>query len=390
LGNFAPRFGISYAPYPTTVVRLNAGIFYESTSTNTWYNPLYNNGAAGTGSYIYGIAGTTSPGICQPSFPNSPQNVPSSCITLQNIYALTPNFKNEYTWNANLQVAQQLAKNDSLTLGYIMTNGRNMQFLRNSNLIKPISTLADGRPVFSTTVSAATRLYPQFNNITLIDTGSNSSYNAMTATYEHRMSGGLLTSASYTWSHAISNTPEGNTYEFSNPIEDPTNPLRDRGNSSINRPNSMTVSLVYQPITHLSNRFLNGAVQGNNIALLANMSSGDEQTITTSSKINGDALATSRPLFVGRNTVRAPAVYQFDMRYTRTLGTFFERVQPKLLIEGNNIFNHSNVTTILTNATVATTSAVVPIGTITTAPTFAKSSTLLEARILQFGLKIDF
>jgi hypothetical protein len=311
---------------------------------------------------------------------------------LQNIYALTPNFKNEYTWNANLQVAQQLAKNDSLTLGYIMTNGRNMQFLRNSNLIKPIpgSTLADGRPVFSTTVSAATRLYPRFNNITLIDTGSNSSYNAMTATYEHRMSGGLLTSASYTWSHAISNTPEGNTYEFSTPIEDPTNPLRDRGNSSINRPNSMTVSLVYQPVVHLSNRFLNGAVQGNNIALLANMSSGDEQTITTSSKINGDALATSRPLFVGRNTVRAPAVYQFDMRYTRTLGTFFERVQPKLLIEGNNIFNHSNVTTILTNATVATTSATVPIGTITTAPSFAKSSTLLEARILQFGLKIDF
>ena len=75
----------------------------------------------------------------------------------------------------NVQVAQQLAKNDSLTLGYIMTNGRNMQFLRNSNLINPTGMLADGRPIFSTTASAATRLYPQFNNITLIDTGSNSS-----------------------------------------------------------------------------------------------------------------------------------------------------------------------------------------------------------------------
>src|SRR5664280_1053341 len=102
----------------------------------------------------------------------------------------------------------------------------------------------------------------------------------------------------------------------------------------------MTASLVYQPTAHFDNRILNGVVQGNNIAFLANMSSGDEQTITTSSKINGDALATSRPLFIGRNTVRAPAVYQYDMRYTRTLGTYFERVQPKLLIEGNNIFNH--------------------------------------------------
>src|SRR6202021_2799812 len=89
-----------------------------------------------------------------------------------------------------------------------------------------------------------------------------------------------------------------------------------------------------------------GAIRNNNFAFLANMSSGDEQTITTSSKLNGDAIATSRPLFVGRNTVRAPAVYQYDLRYTRTLGTFFERVQPKLLIEGNNIFTRPNATTI--------------------------------------------
>ena len=54
-GNFAPRVGISWSPYSTTVVRLNAGMFYEAVPTNTWYNPLYNNGAAGTGSFIYSI-----------------------------------------------------------------------------------------------------------------------------------------------------------------------------------------------------------------------------------------------------------------------------------------------------------------------------------------------
>lgn len=338
LGNIAPRFGLSYQPNPTTVVRLNAGMFDEATPTNTWYNPLYNNGAAGTGNFIASIAGTSTPTSCQPAFPNSPQNVPVTRLPTQSIYAVTPKFKNEYAWNANLQVQQQLAKNDSLTLGYIMTNGRNLQFLRNSNLINPTSVLADGRPVFSTSVSAATRLYPQFNNITFIDTGSNSSYNALTATYEHRMSAGLSASLSYTWSHAISNTPEGNSYEFSNLVEDPTNPLRDRSNSSINRPNAFTASLVYQPNTHFANRFLNAAVANNNFAMLSAMMSGDEQTITVSPKLNGDALATSRPLFVGRNTVRTPAIYQYDLRYTRTIGTFFERVTPKILIEGNNIF----------------------------------------------------
>jgi hypothetical protein len=385
-GNFSPRLGLSYQPYAKTVVRLNAGIFYEATPTNTWYNPLYNNGAAGTGSFIATIGGVTSnPGICQLAFPNSPQNVSAGCISTQSIYALNPKFKNEYVWNGNLQFAQQIAKNDSLTVGYILTNGRNMQFLRNMNLINPTSYLADGRPVYSNLVNSATRAYSQFNNITLEDIGSNSSYNALTATYEHRLSAGLTTSASYTWAHAISNTPEGNTYEFSTLVEDTSNPKRDRGNSGINRPNAFTVSLVYQPNTHFDNRILNGAIKNNTFAILGNMSTGDEQSITAStSPLNGDALATSRPLYVGRNTVRTPAIYQYDMRYTRTLATLFHKVQPKLLVEANNLLNRSNVTSINTTAKTDVT------GAILTAPTFKPTTTLLEARIIQFGLKIDF
>ena len=422
LANFAPRLGIAYSPQPSTVVRLNAGMFYEATPTNTWYNPLYNNGAFGTGSFIDSIAGSATPTVCQPAFPNSPSmQIPGCPIPSQSIYALNPKFRNEYTWNANAQVAQQFGKSDSLTLGYIMTNGRNLQFLRNSNLINPIGVLADGRPIFSTAISAQTRATPvlsngnPLNNITYEDFGSNSSYDALTATYDHRVSAGLTTSASYTWSHSISNTPEGNSYEFSTPVEDTTNPLRDRGNSGVNRPNAFTASAVYQPATNFDNKYLNGALHGNELGLLVNASSGDEQIITTSTKLNGDALATSRPLFVGRNTVRTPPIYQFDMRFTRTLGTYFDHVQPKLIVEGNNILNRSNVTSINANATVCSTminaispanpspfcvapatstaiapGTIVPYGTITNAPTLLPTSTLLEARILQFGLRVDF
>jgi len=394
LGNFAPRLGVSYQVTPTTVVRANGGIFYEATPTNSWYNPLYNNGAAGSGSFIATVGGATSEASatgCQPAFPKTPQQVPASCLGTQSIYALTPMFKNEYVWNANLQVQQELSKSDSLTMGYILTNGRNMQFLRNMNLINPVSALADGRPVFSTSVNPNTRLYPQFNNITLIDTGSNSSYNALTATYEHRMSWGWTMSASYTWSHAISNTPEGNTYEFSTPIEDPTNPNRDRSNSGINRPNAFTFSTVYAPTFHLENKIANGFANGNNLAFLGNLSSGDQQNETVSSALNGDSTATSRPLFIGRNSVRGPSIYQYDARYTRTFGTYFERVKPQLLIEANNLFNRSNITSINTVATVQTTAnPLIPIGTVLTKPTLLPTSSLLEARILQFGLKVEF
>ncbi len=396
--NFAPRLGFAYSPMPGTTIRLSSGIYYEATPTNTWYYPLYNNGAAGTGSFIASVTGATteaSATFCQAAFPGSPQSVPATCLGTQSIYALNPNFKNEYTWNGNAQVAQQFGHNDALTIGYVLTQGRNLQFLRNLNLINPTSYLADGRPVYSSTISAATRLYPQFNNITLIDIGSNSSHNALIASYEHRMSGGLTVAANYTWSHSISNTPEANSYEFSALVEDPSNPRRDRSNSSVNRPDSFTLSTVYEPDTHFENKYVNGVFANNLFALLGNFSSGDQQNVTTTTKLNNDSIATSRPLFVGRNTQRTPLIAQVDMRYTRTFATLWEHVKPEIFVEANNLLNRSNFTSISTNATVYT-SATAPnpslIGAITPtgSPSLVPTGTVLEARILQFGAKIQF
>ena len=80
------------------------------------------------------------------------------------------------------------------------------------------------------------------------------------------------------------------------------------------------------------------------------------------------------------------------MRYTRTFAhQFHERIAPQIFIEANNLLNHTNVTSINTTATVQTAaSATVPLGTITTQPSLVPTSTVLEARILQFGLRIDF
>jgi hypothetical protein len=380
-GNFAPRLGIAYTPHEGMVIRLSGGMFYEATPTNTWYNALYANGLTNTGNLIATLS--PSSGV---QFPGTFSAANSAAFPTPTPTILTARFKNEYTFNINAQVEQQLAKNDALTLGYVMTNGRNLQFLRNSNLINPTSFLADGRPVFSTVQSAATRANPTFNGITYQDIGSNSSYNALIATYTHRMSAGLTTSANFVWSHAISNTPEGNSYQFSNLISDPTNPKRDRGNSSVNRPVGFNISTVYQPDTHFANRYLNGLVANNNFALLVNATSGDQQNEVSSSNLNGDALSAGqqRPLFVGRNTLRTPQVVQADLRYTRTFATFFERVKPQIFVEANNLLNRSNFTAINTTAT---TNAA---GAITVQPTLVPTGSTLEARILQFGARIDF
>ncbi len=385
-GDFAPRLGLAWQITPKTVLRVSSGIFYEATPTNLWYNALYNDG--GSSSYLASIV-STAPGA--PAFPSAIVNgaLPRSS---QNIYTITPGFKNGYAINSSFQITRQLFQNDALTLGYVNTGGRNLEYLRNINLINPTSYLADGRPVFASGVNAATRLNPAFNNIALQDVGANSSYNALIVTYEHRLAQGLEMNSSYTWSHAMSDAPEANSYDQGSLfVEDPTDRNRDRGNSAINRPDAFSLSSVWTPrFSGIGNRVLRYLANDNQLTFLFVAQSGDEQNITASRLLNGDALAGSglgnatRPLYIGRNTVRTPNVYQFDARYTRTFFKIWERFQPRFFAEANNVLNHPNITTINTNAVVATNGAII------TAPTYAPVSTLLEGRIIQLGIRADW
>jgi hypothetical protein len=233
--------------------------------------------------------------------------------------------------------------------------------------------------------SAATRLYPQFNNIALQDIGAISSYNAMIVSLKHRWSRGYLVSASYTWSHSISDAPDANSFEQNLPIEDPTSRARDRGDSIVNRPHAFTMSAVIAPTFQLGNGFLRQLANNNQLAALVTLSSGDQQNIVANQNLNGDTIASvSRPLYLARNAARGPNVYQFDLRYTRTLFTLWDRVKPKFLAEANNVFNHPNITAL--NATATVNSA----GIITKPATLAPLSTTLEGRIIQLGLRVDW
>ncbi len=388
--DFSPRLGVAWRLGSKTAVRASWGMFYDQPPTNLWFNSLNQDGSNRTSSISLsgtnGGAGTASPGA--PVFPST--TFTGGTTPIQSVVTVTPNFRNAYTLNASLQVSHQISQNDAISVGYINTAGRDLLFLRNINLINPIGRLADGRPIFSSTISAATRLDPRFNNVSLQDVGANSSYNALLVTYQHRFSRGYQVSASYTFSHTISDAPDVNSFEQNLPIEDPTNRKRDRGNSSVNRPNALTISSVLEPTVNVREKILHTVLNGNMFAILANLSSGDPQNITASQALNGDSTTGSvtRPAFIGRNTVRGPAIYQIDLRYTRTVYTFRERIRAQFIAESNNLFNHPNITSLRTSGF-----AVTPATGILLAPlptSFAPTSTVLEARIVQFGLAVKW
>jgi hypothetical protein len=277
----------------------------------------------------------------------------------------------------------------------VNTGARELTYLRNLNLINPTGFLADGRPVYSSTQSAATRLDPRFNNITLQDVGAITDYNALIVNYNHRWSQGFQVSASYTWSHSISDAPDANSFEQNLNIQDATNLKRDRGASASNRPHALTLSAVVEPHVAGGNAVIRRLLNDNNFAILGNFSSGDQFNITAGRSINGDSSAASvtRPIFVGRNSYRGANIYQMDVRYTRTIASLWERVKPQFLFEVSNIFNHPNYTAyntaVRTNASgqpVDANNNVIPLPTSFT-PT---ASTVLEGRLVQFGLAVRF
>jgi hypothetical protein len=207
-------------------------------------------------------------------------------------------------------------------------------------------------------------------------------------------------SAAYIFSHTISDAPDVNGFEQNLVyVEDPTNRLRDRGNSYINRPHSFTSSTVWSPRSKVENSIANRLLNDNEFAMLTNIASGDQQNIVAPLNLNGDstvAASMTRPVAIGRNTVRGPKIVQFDLRYTRTLFTLKERFRAQFLTEATNLFNHPNVTSLNTTIPASQlnltgTPATNPnygtiIGPVPTS--FPLTSTVLQGRILDFGLGV--
>jgi len=210
----------------------------------------------------------------------------------------------------------------------------------------------------------------------------------------HRLSQGVQISANYIWSHSISDAPDANSFEQNVLIQDPFTRKYDRGNSFVNRPQALNMSVYLEPTFKLSNDILNRLANHNQLALLGNLSSGDQQNMVANLNLSNEPGAVGPvgtsvlPAFVGRDTLRTGNLYQIDARYTRTLFAVREQFHIKLLAESNNVFNTRNVAG---NAAAISTRAVVNAqGTITSPPSLAPLTTVLEGRLIQLGIRVDW
>ncbi len=195
--NFGPRVGVLVGARRVVArpsLRASTGLMYEPPLLDFYDNAILNNGDPR--SYTVSLSGTSAGA---PAFPASLASAPPGFVLpRQSINAVDPDFKTQYAWLTNIQIERALDQDIAVAVGYVNSIGRNLPVLMDINLIPTGQTLPDGRPVYSTAVSAATRVDPTFDHVNMFKSIGESNYNAFTATLTKRMTHGWQAQATYT------------------------------------------------------------------------------------------------------------------------------------------------------------------------------------------------
>ncbi len=367
--NFAPRFGVAWAPRGSekTAVRFTYGIHFDSPQSNYFRDSLINNGQRQVTITLSGTAAGA------PVYPNYPTSTAGLTIVRPSITVIDPALTWMYVHQSQLSIQRQLTRNTVMTVTGAFTKGTKIPGVQNINLAPPVGTLLDGRNLYS-----SARIDPRFNNINMITAGGNSNYAGLGVNLNRRWRRGMQFNLSYTWSHALDNAPESGISGGSEQPQDTFNRRAEYGNSLTDVRHVLNGSAVLAP--QFKNRFLSN----NQYAFFFFARSGSTFDVRSGTDLNRDSVNNDRPYFFGRNTGKGPSSYQFDVRYSRFIPLGKERRRLSFSAEAANILNHPipDSTNAFINRTYGTGDQPLP--------TFRDILARHEMRRIQMGLRFDF
>jgi len=189
--NWSPRVGIAWRPpikalegARNTVVRAGYGVFYNESIYTQLLSELANQPPWANSQLR--IAGPADVLTLQDGFPTTV----SARQTIQNTYAVNPNYNVGYAQIWNLAVETMIANNTALVLTYTGTKGTNLDLLFAPNRATP-GTLSPTGPI----ANAGNFIYDT--------SGANSIYNSLQVRLQKRLSHGIMLNATYTYAKSI-------------------------------------------------------------------------------------------------------------------------------------------------------------------------------------------
>ena len=380
--NFAPRVGVAWTIDPTTVLRASTGLMYDQPILGGYEQALQLSGSPKAPIYTFT---PTSQGA--PAFPNG---VPTGTLAVQSPWAVDPTFSVGHTWQSNVQIEHAFRRDFSVSAGFMYAKGYALPVVSDVNLI-PVSgsLLGDGRPIYSGTVSAATRYDTRFNHIYEVQSIGDSTFKSLTLQVTKRFAQGLTFNIQYQLGKGTDDTPllTQLTVQSEAGRSDPSNLARDTGPNPLDMRHNFTGNIVWLTSSRASNRVLRALLNNNEIGVLLQFNSGLPLNILANRDLNGDGTSSDRPLGISRNSLYLPARKNVDVRYTRGI-PIYRSVKGEVILEVKNLFNTRQMAGI--NTTVAVDAAGNPTLAIPTDPYQFMNPSGYEQRKLQLGFRVRF
>jgi hypothetical protein len=380
--NFGPRIGVAWAVDPETVVRASTGIMFDQPILGGYEQALQLSGSPRAPVYSFN---PTTPGA--PAFPGPA--AATGTVSQQSPWAVDQDFQVARTWQSSVQVERAIGRDFTTSAAFMYAKGDELPVVNDVNLINPVGTLADGRPIYSTAVNAGTRLDPRFNHIFEVQSVGVSNFKSLTLQATRRLSSGLLFNVQYSVGKGVDDTPlRGQlTVQSEAGPSDPSNLERDKGPNPLDMRHNFTGNIVYTTSSHAASPIVRHLLSGNEIGVLLQFNSGLPVNISANQDLNHDGTNSDRPLFVSRNSLYLPARKNVDLRYTRWIpiaGT----ARGEVIVELKNVFNTTQVSNVNTSTVVDADGN--PLQPIPTDPMDFVNPSGFEQRKLQLGFKVQF
>jgi len=400
--NFAPRLGFSYGFNEKTVVRGGYGIFYGRTPTIVLGTAHSQNGISVTGINLRGAA-IAAAGLVYPNILTTP---PPGAATNPNLYLFADNYVQPYVQQARLGFEREILPNLSLSATYLLYRGVHLTRTRDANLFAPVPTIVatpDGQSATFLRFPTA-RPLARYNRISLFESDANSIYHGLAIQAVRRFSKGFQFTAAYTYSKARDDKPDQTSVvvgaDDSKVVQNALDKRADFSAADTDLRHRFVFSPVYElgNFTRSENQIVRALLSDYTFSGVVQLQSGFAYSAFVSGDPNNDGNRSNDRLpGTSRNSFYTPSVYQFDARITRAIRTS-ENTRLRLILEGFNIFNRSNVVGVNNTFynfatgtggafTLTAPSAATAFGT---SRTFSTQSPFLSPRQLQLAVKFDF
>ena len=301
--NIAPRLGVAWDIFGTgkTALRVGGGQFYQRERVSPQV------GLSNTAPFSISAGGINRPldtavplsgASTSPSDGRSPR-------------AVTPN-----TWQWNVSVEQEIARNTAISVGYIGNVGIHETSTYDINQVPesgfllgaflpgspnttsftsgpagPVGTTCPGGGTFNAGAGSCSYTTPSINSlrpasnfgaINYFSRDGHSTYHSLQVLFRSKLSNFSTFQAAYTWSHTIADIEEdaANGGGSQGSFTDIQNLALDRGNATINRPNIFVMNEVfYLPKLEHQNAFVRNVAGGWEFNTIFTAENGNSMTV---------------------------------------------------------------------------------------------------------------